>query len=353
MDMTQTVSEMNTRKKPKNGWKIALGIIISIVFLGLALHNIDFVKLWGTVKTMNVFWLLLSGVFIFVAIYMRALLWYQLLKKVCPPHIWNFFRIIFVGYFGNFIFPLKLGEVIRAWLLSKTEKVSTSTAIGTVVLERGMDLLAMLIFFILLMCLIPFDNWLKLSGLILAGVGSTLFVVVLLNYRYGGHVLDFIEKPLQKLPGNIGHWLHKQIDKFLDGLKLIKSPGQFFMAFLCSLLSWMSWIVVIYFTIKAAGLDLPFVSAIFVIVVLNFGLMIPSSPGGLGVFEYMVILALAKYGVDKEVALGIGFVTHMMQYLIVILVGWIFAVQMNISMLQVSKESAATSDSENKVAVSE
>ncbi len=340
--MTPVNKTVTEKKAPKTGWKIALGILISIVFLGLAIYNIDFVKLWKTVKQMNVGWLLLSGVFIFAAIYMRALLWYQLLKKCCPPHIWNFFRIIFIGYFGNFVFPLKLGEVIRAWLLSKTENIPTSTAIGTVVLERGMDLIAMLIFFILLMCFIPFENWLKLSGLILAGVGMGFFVVVILNYRYGGHVLDFIEKPLQKLPGNIGHWLHRQIDKFLDGLKLIKSPQQFFQAFGCSLLSWVAWILVIHCCIKAAGLDLPMFAAVFVIVVLNFGLMIPSSPGGLGVFEFMVILALAKFGVAKEVALGIGFVTHMMQYIIIILMGWIFAVQMNVSMLKVSKESVDT-----------
>jgi uncharacterized protein (TIRG00374 family) len=333
--------------RSRQGWKIMLGIFISLIFLGLALHNIELVKLVQTMKQMNIPWLMLGCIFILMAIYFRSVLWYQLLKDCCPPHIWNFYRIISIGYFGN-ILPLKLGEVIRAWLLSKHEKLSASLAIGTVVLERGLDLLAMLCFFILMMFIISFENWLKLSGLILATTGLVFLIVVILNYRYGGHLLDFIEKPLHKLPGDAGRWLHRQIDKFLNGLKLIKTPQHFFLALGFSLLSWLSWICVTYFCLKAAGLHLPFSASVFLIVVLNFGLMIPSSPGGLGVFEFMVILALGQYGVAKEVALGIGFVYHMLQYLVIILIGWIFTVQMNVSMLKASRASVKA-EGENQV----
>jgi len=323
----------------KHGVKMVLGIIISLIFLGLALYNINFTKLAHTFRQINIRWLLLSGIFILVANYFRSLLWYQLLRRHSQPHIWDFFRIITIGYFVNNILPFRLGEVVRAWLLGKRERLSTSLAVATVVLERGMDLLVLLFYFILMMFIIPFENWLKLSGLILAAIGLGFFLMVVLNYRFGGHLLDFIEKPLQRLPGNIGFWLHSQINKFLEGLKLVESPGHFFAAFGLSHLSWMAWVMVTYFCFRAVGLDLPFFAAGFLIVVLNFGLMLPSSPGGLGVFEFMVIIALTKYGVEKEIALGFGFVYHMLQYLLILVLGWIFAIQMNVSMLRVSQTS--------------
>jgi len=183
-----------------------------------------------------------------------------------------------------------------------------------------------------MMLFVPFAGWLKLSGLILAGVGACFLGVILLNYRFGGQWLEVLARPLEKLPGGVGNWLHRQLGKFMEGLRLVSSFSQFMRVAALSLLTWLCWIGVTYFCLLAMGLSLSPLAAVFLIVVLNFGLMIPSSPGGLGIFEFMVILALAAYGVDKETALGMGFIFHMLQYVLTIVLGWIFVVQLNLSM---------------------
>ncbi len=315
----------------KKGVKITIGILVSLLFIGLALYNIDFKKLLHTFSQIKTGWLIAGGMLILLTYYLRALIWQQLLRKY-PTRQWNLFRIITIGYFANNILPLKLGEIIRAWLLGKRENLPTSQALATVVIERGMDLFALLFYFILMMFIIPFEGWLKLSGLILAGIGITFALIVILNYRYGGHLMEIAEKLLRKFPGRIGEWLHLQLGKFLEGLKLIEKPGQFARILGLALLTWFCWISVVYICFKALGLELSFWAAIFLIVVLNFGLMIPSSPGGLGVFEFMVILALTPYGVEKETALGVGFTFHMLQYMLTLALGWIFSVQLNVSM---------------------
>lgn len=315
----------------KQALKIAIGILVSLIFIGLALYNIDFEKLRQTFSQIKIGWLVAGGILILLTYYLRALLWQQLLRKYKTSQ-WNLYRIITIGYFANNILPLKLGEIIRAWLLGKRENLPTSQAFATVVMERGMDLFALLFYFILMMFIIPFEGWLKLSGLILAGVGTTFALVVILNYRYGSHLIEMAEKPLRMLPGRIGEWLHIQMGKFLEGLKLIEKPGQFIRIVILALLTWFCWISVAYICFKALGLELSFWAAIFLIIVLNFGLMIPSSPGGLGVFEFMVILALTPYGVEKETALGVGFTFHMLQYILTLALGWIFSIQLNVSM---------------------
>ncbi|MCD4813023.1 flippase-like domain-containing protein [bacterium] len=335
---------MNSEKLGKQGsslgkyFKIAIGIVISLVFVGLALHNIDFGKLLNTFVNINLFWVALAGILIFVTYFLRVLIWRQLLHQY-PTNMWNLFRIMTLGYFANNLLPLRLGEVVRIWLLGKKENLPAGISVATVVIERGVDLFSLLFYFVLMMFFIPFEGWLKLSGLILAGFGLVFALVLVLNHRFGGHLIEWIEKPLERLPGGVGVWIHKQFGKFLGGLKLLDSFPQLMRVLVLGLIIWLTWITVVYFCFLALGLNLSFLAAIFLIVVLNFGLMIPSSPGGLGVFEFMVILALKPFGVEKEVALGVGFTFHMLQYILTFIVGWIFAVQMNVSMLKVSRES--------------
>ncbi len=324
--------DTSAKAKRKQRLQIAVGIVISLVFVFLALRNIEFSKLWATFAKLNAWWLIPGAIIILGTYYLRVLLWQLVLKQKYATNQWDLFRIITIGYFTNNILPLKLGEVVRAWLLSKKEQLPMSTAFAVVVMERGSDLLAMLIYFLVMLMLVPFAPWLKLSGAILGGVGMGFLLVVLLNYRFGGHLLEKIEGPLNKLHPKIGPFIHRQLDKFLEGLKLLNRPSQALGVMGLALLAWLGWMVVTYTCFKAMNVNLPFLAAVFLIVVLNFGLMIPSSPGGIGVFEFMVILALKPFGVEKELALGIGFTFHMLQYVLTLVLGWVFALQMNVSM---------------------
>ncbi len=322
-------------KTPRRRWKILLGFAVSLVFIALALHNVDFHKLLAVFRRLHYGWLLGATAFILLSYLIRSLIWRDLLSAYRPTRPWNLFRIITIGYFANNILPLKIGELIRAWLLGRRENLPTSLALGTVVMERGLDLFALLFYFTLMMLLVPYAPWLKLSGSILAGLAFILFAAISLNYLFGGRFITLLERPLRKLPGSMGQWLHVQLRKFSDGLKLVRSPLQLLRLAGMSLLTWLCWMTVTYACFLATGLKLSFLAAIFLIVVLNFGLMIPSSPGGLGIFEFMVILALRPYGVSKEAALGVGFTFHMLQYLLTMVLGWIFTLQFNVSMVSV------------------
>ncbi|NTV51531.1 MAG: flippase-like domain-containing protein [Candidatus Firestonebacteria bacterium] len=323
----------------KHGLKIAVGILLSLVFLGLAFYNINFRQLLEIFRRLNPWWIVLVSLLSPWGWYFRARVWKQLIGQRAQPSMWNLFRIITIGYMLNNLLPLKIGEVVRAWLLGKRENLPTSLAIGTVVVERLLDVLTLLTYFAFTMIFIPFAPWLKLSGVVVGAIGLGMLVLVLITYRYGERFTVWLEKPFYRLPGNTGPWLHSQLAKFLEGLRLIDKPSQLFKAFFWCLITWMVWIVIGYMTFLAFGLNLPFLAAIFLMVVLNFGLMIPSSPGGLGVYEFMVILSLTPYGVGKEAALGVAFFSHIVPYLVNVVFGWIFAMQMNLSMGKMYSES--------------
>lgn len=316
-------------------WKVLIGVAVSVLCLGLALYQIDLGQLVSVFRRVRPVWVAAVAGGVLLAFFLRALVWRELIGDRARPRLWNLFRIITVGYLANNLFPLKLGELLRAWLLARRERLAVPLAFGTVVVERLLDLFALLLYFVLTMSLVRFASWLKLSGLVLAAVGLVLVVLVLLSRRHGEAVITRLERPLLALPGGIGPWVHRQLERFIEGLRLVQTWGQLARAYGWCLLTWLAWICVNYACLLAFGLDLPFLAAVFLIVVLNFGLMVPSSPGGLGVYEFMVILALAPFGVSKEEALGVGFLSHMVQYLLTLLLGWIFALQMNVSLSKV------------------
>jgi uncharacterized protein (TIRG00374 family) len=339
---TSSSSAPPARRSPL--WQILIGVAVSVLCLALALYQIDFRQLGSVFRRLQPAWVGLAVGLVLLAYFLRALLWRRLIGDRARPRLWNLFRIITLGYLANNLFPLKLGELLRAWLLGKREGLPLTLAVGTVVVERLLDLFALLFYFVLCMFLVPFAPWLKLSGLVLGSAGVVLAVLVLASRRYGAAFIERLERPLLAVPGGFGPWVHRQLGRFLEGLRLVQTWGQLARAYGWCLLTWLAWILVAFVCCQALGLRLPFLSAVFLIVVLNFGLMIPSSPGGLGVFEFMVILALAPSGVSKELALGVAFTFHMLQYLITLLIGWIFAVQFNLSMAQVYRRSSSGGD---------
>jgi uncharacterized membrane protein YbhN (UPF0104 family) len=99
-----------------------------------------------------------------------------------------------------------------------------------------------------------------------------------------------------------------------------------------STIIWFLWIAVVYFGIKAFHLELPMTAALLAGVMIPLGLMIPSSPGFIGVFQYMTIVALSTFAVPKEVALSVSIVVHAVSYIPTTLLGWFYATRMGLSL---------------------
>ncbi len=111
--------------------KILLGLCISLVFLGLIFYRLDWRLLLATLARIKPGWTLVAAGLTVASYFLRGLLWRVLIGRRHRARLWNLFRIITLGYLANNLLPLKLGEVLRAWLLSKFERLPTSLAIGT------------------------------------------------------------------------------------------------------------------------------------------------------------------------------------------------------------------------------
>src|SRR5258706_830473 len=127
-------------------WQFWFGVLISVIFIWLAVRGLKLNEFWGAVKQANYCWLTPGmGVYL-VGVWVRAWRWYYLLKPIKEIPTRTMFPITTIGYMGNNIYPARAGEVRRAVILKRKEGVSVSASLATIIVERIFDGVVMLSF---------------------------------------------------------------------------------------------------------------------------------------------------------------------------------------------------------------
>ncbi len=248
----------------------------------------------------------------------RALRWNMLLKSLGrTPRTVNSFLTIMLGYFANLGFP-RLGEVLRPVTMARYEKVSVEKVLGTIVVDRAIDVLSLLIM-VGIAFLLEFDT---LWGYLSENMGSRTsngllsdpFIIGLGMLALTGlSSLLFFRKKIQssKFYLKIIHVLKGFWDGILS-IKNLENPGLFV---IYSILIWVAYYFMFYMYLPAFGptAHLGFLAALMVFVFGTFGILVPS-PGGMGSYHFLVIAALALYGVTGSDAFSFAnfsfFATH-------------------------------------------
>ena len=149
-----------------------IGLIFSIIGLYFAFKDFNYTSFLEVVKTTKIFYVLLASSFLIFSVWFRAIRWHYLLIKAKSISYKHLFEIEMLGFFGNNVLPLRLGELYRSIILSNRFKISKSTVIGSVVLERILDTLG-LVFFSMFLLFYPLENQIK-------------------NYVYYGLIFTFV-----------------------------------------------------------------------------------------------------------------------------------------------------------------
>lgn len=251
-------------------------------------------------KGLNYFWVFGTCIAYFLSNVLRALRWNMLLKPLLGrnPRTINTFLTTMLGYFANLGLP-RLGEVMKPVSLAGYEKIPVEKVLGTIVVDRVMDVLSLLIVIGIAFTL-EFDTlWGYLNenisersgkggGSILLGLGG--FSVIVL-----GLLFVFREKIMQtKLFAKVMDLLKG----FWDGILSIKKLDNPPLFIFYSIMIWVAYYVMYYMYLPSFGPTehLGFTVALMVFVFGAFGIVIPS-PGGMGSYHALVIAALAIYGV--------------------------------------------------------
>ena len=316
-------------------WHIALGTLISAIFLYLAFREIDFNQLWQTLRSAKWVWVLLGLVFYFMGVWVRTWRWQVLLNPLKRIPQRRLFPVVCIGYMGNNVYPARAGEVLRSILLKQTDNVPISGSLATIVVERlfdGITILALVLLnFRQLVQIAPDAEWMQRiqTGSVFVGA---IFAVILLVFL----ALLFLPKQTQAvstwlinrlLPLKLRPKVSGILDKFIDGLRVLRSPGQTALVLALSMLVWILEGGLYWSVMKALGLDLSFMSLLLIEGVVNLVLLIPAAPGGLGTFDAAAKFMLSLFGTPPEQALGYALILRVALWIPITALGAIFFVK--------------------------
>lgn len=309
-----------------------LGFAISLLFFFLAVRKVEWKTVLSSLREIDPGFLSLTIASLFGSFICRAILWKSLLANKKTVSLRLSFESIIIGYMGNNILPLRMGELMRAHAIGKKEGLSKSFALASIVLERLLDLLSLLVFFVALLISMPLANWLLVSG----GLVFTFLALMMIVIYFIASDLERFSSIMRKLaqffPASVSDKALGIARSFIEGLALIRSQAQVARAIFLSLLTWFLMILSFYFGLKAFSMPLPFTASLLLAVVLNIGVMIPSSPGFIGIFQYLCVVSLSFFAVPKESALAFSMVLHAVSYVPVTLLGWFYWAKMHISL---------------------
>lgn len=313
-------------------WQFWLGVIISVLFIWLALHGLQLDEFWSAVQKANYWWLLPGIGVYFVGVWVRAWRWHYLLKPIKEIPTKTMFPITTIGYMGNNIYPARAGEVLRAVILKRKEGVSVSASLATIIVERIFDGVVMLAF--------VFVNLPELAKLTSASgfVGNIQQVAVIGTGLFLGALVVFLLAAMfPHATAKIGLWfihrltpkrLHERIiglmNKFLDGLASLRSPWNVLMVFFTSVIIWLLETGKYWFVMHAFDFTVSFFALMLMNGIVNLATTIPSAPGYIGTFDAPGIAVLTAYGVDQATAAGYTLTLHVALWLPITLLGAYF-----------------------------
>ncbi len=253
-----------------------------------------------------------------------------MVKRIGRLKLFDGFSIIIVSYFANSVLPLRIGEVARGVLLGRRINISNSAGLGTVALDRVLDLISLLILITITGLLYDFPVEVKHAAWILSIVSLGIILIIAAFVIFKEQRDGLLGKLLERLPTGLGKKLIGMIDQFVVGLTALKSSSSYLLISIDSVIIWslyaaQVWLVMIAFSFPqnySLIASEPILTSFVILVIASAVLSIPSAPGGVGTFHAAIIFGLALFGVDVDEAVGFALIIHAVTVLFYILGGF-------------------------------
>ncbi len=282
---------------------------------------------------------------IFVAHYvLRAWRWRYLLPHAevgeAAP-LSGLLNAIMLGNFATYILPLRAGEFVRPYMLSRTKSHSFSVAFVSVVVERFFDLAAVLFSFgLMLLYLQGIPSWVHKGALALSLVAVAILFFIVLGALFPSSISALIDTLSGFLPKNIGRPIAHILKELLRGALVLRNFKNLLMVILLTAAVWLSCYYLSFMLFALFDIQGSFWMALSITVIIALSVAAPSAPGFLGVYQVACVAGFAIFGVNQELAASFAIVTHLFHYLIFLSYGSIFLLRSRLTLADL-KHSAA------------
>ncbi|MGK9476463.1 lysylphosphatidylglycerol synthase transmembrane domain-containing protein [Melioribacter sp. OK-6-Me] len=304
-----------------------ISAVLTVAFLYFAFRGIDLRKAFGLIADTSYFWLAIYILIFVLSHYVRALRWKIMIQPIKHnASSLNIFGAVMVGYGVNCVLP-RLGELYRGLFLGKWEKISRSTMLGSIVVERVIDIAAFGIASILSVYFYSGDLYTKIPWLRPAlSIGFVFIVVaVLLLYalvKFQSSFSDKLFKFLDRMSPEFKHKIDEGFQTLIEGFATIKGKKNIIKIIGFTVLMFYLYALNTLVGFYMLGMEsysiVDFKMAWVFMAISAFGTLVPT-PGGTGSYHMVSIFVLTQlYNFDFEISAAYAILTHFIQYVVFI-----------------------------------
>ncbi len=300
---------------------LLLGVALSTALLAWTLRGMHLEE-WGRIlREVEIPWLLAGALFYFVAVILRTWRWGILLYGLQPTGFRERFVALTIGYMGNNLYPVRAGELLRAYVLQRRCGLSLSASLGTIVVERVLD--GLMVVFLALVALMFFPLPVLLRPAVIAGglvFGGAL--LMLLGMAQNVRTLHgLLERVRQQRSGSGIERLVRFLMQFLDGLAVLQRPAPALVVGSLTALIWLAEAGTYGLVLMAFPFRTSFFSLLVMTAVANLATALPSAPGYVGTFEAPGVAVLQAFGIPSSMAVAYTLTLHLVLWLPITLLG--------------------------------
>jgi len=326
------------------GIRIFVGVLISVVALYFAFPPRSE---WGHVRDAFAriqYWYVVPLMLVSAySVVVRSQRWQLLLRPLGHVPLLPLFSATSIGFFCNMVLPLRIGEVVRPVLLARRSGLPTTSVLGSVLLERLLDMVTVLLLLGSVTFMVPVSDTIRRGGIAFLVLAIAAMSLVLALQRRAPLALRIVSAFFALLPARLRERADAALHGFIDGLQALGHGAALVRIAALSLWVWIVIASVYGIGFVACGLPVPTISGSLALVTIVAGAVsAPSAPGFIGTFQAGCIVALALFGIDRADAVPYSFIVWAVQWLSQIVLGVVFLLRENISFrdIRASEEGA-------------
>jgi uncharacterized protein (TIRG00374 family) len=300
---------------------IVVGLLISALFVWLAVRKISIADVWAGLREANYWWVLPAVALTLVTTWFKAVRWRMLFERPETISTGTAFWGISIGLALNNLLPSRAGEVGRIFSVRRVTGHSAFELGMTIVIERLLDLLVVAALALLMWPWLPHRAWINGLALVCAAVVASFTVLLVLLAVLRGRVSRLIPRILRRIPRVSADRALSVNEALRAGAYILVHPARLALAIFVTALGWATAGLAGALLMPAFGFHADTLAPWLVLVASTFAVTIPSSAGAAGVYEASVQASLTAFGISSSSALSYALVLHAVNFFPVILLG--------------------------------
>ena len=304
-------------------WRTVVVVLLTAGLLWWFFRGVDFGNVWAAIESAHLWMVLLAVATTFQTYVVRTWRWQALLAPLGHAPFEPAFRTTVIGFTATFLLPGRIGEVLRPYLLAREAGFNPAATFATIIIERVLDLAAVVLLFAFFLFLTPasVSHELKVGG----GIAAAGSLIALIGMAVSAGHPERFERwatwGLRILPARLAGIASRLVRQFIEGLAVMRRPGALVVSLALSIVLWISIALGVWLCSQAFDLTFPYTGSFLVLMFLVVGVAVPV-PAGVGSFHEMYRYAVVTFfAADNDRAIAAAIVLHAVSFIPISLLG--------------------------------